>query len=176
MINHIGRKNHISTEDIAFADYSVFRECQASDVQIGSLLKSNIELGKTRYSETLKTSLPPLITRPDDVLAFEWPEMSPSFITRKRVAAPVVFGDYRENLRGAIVCIPSADPGFDWLFSHSIAGLITAWGGTNSHMAIRAGELGLPAVIGAGEINFGRWSLASVLQIDCAEQRVEILR
>ena len=52
-------------------------------------------------------------------------------------------------------------------FSYPISGLITAWGGANSHMAIRAGELGLPAVIGAGEILFKRWSSAKKLFIDC---------
>ena len=79
-------------------------------------------------------------------------------------------------LEGAIVCIPNADPGFDWLFSYPIAGLITAWGGSNSHMAIRAGELGLPAVIGAGEILYRRWSEASRLRIDCAGRQVEVLK
>ena len=81
----------------------------------------------------------------------------------------------REQLAGAIVCIEHADPGFDWLFAYPIAGLITAWGGANSHMAIRAGELGLPAVIGAGEVNYRRWSEALRLHLDCVGQRVEVL-
>ena len=59
-----------------------------------------------------------------------------------------------QKLEGRVILIPNADPGFDWLFSHKIAGLITAWGGANSHMAIRAGELGLPAVVGVGEHRF----------------------
>jgi phosphoenolpyruvate-protein kinase (PTS system EI component) len=74
-----------------------------------------------------------------------------------------------------LVCIPNADPGFDWLFSYPIAGLITAWGGANSHMAIRAGELGLPSVIGAGEALYRIWSQANRLHLDCAGRRVEIL-
>jgi phosphoenolpyruvate-protein kinase (PTS system EI component) len=78
-------------------------------------------------------------------------------------------------LAGSIVCIPSADPGYDWLFAHPIAGLITAWGGANSHMAIRAGELRLPAVIGAGEVQYHRWSKAQRLFMDCAGRRVELL-
>ena len=36
-------------------------------------------------------------------------------------------------------------------FSHNIAGLITQYGGTNSHMAIRCAELGIPAAIGIGD-------------------------
>jgi len=119
--------------------------------------------------------LPPLIAKPEDIWSFEWPETSPNFITQKQVTAPAIGCNARERLAGAIVCIPNADPGFDWLFAYPIAGLITAWGGANSHMAIRAGELGLPAVIGAGEVNYQRWSHADRLHVDCAGRRVEVL-
>jgi phosphoenolpyruvate-protein kinase (PTS system EI component) len=92
------------------------------------------------------------------------------------VTASVVSHHDRQKLAGAIVAIPSADPGFDWLFSHNIAGFITAYGGANSHMAIRANELGLPAIIGAGETLYGKWSMARLLNIDCANRRVEVLQ
>ena len=97
------------------------------------------------------------------------------FYNTKKVTAKVV--DYKNNVEIAdkIVCIPNADPGYDWLFSHSISGLITAWGGSNSHMAIRASEMGIPAVIGAGENNYKIWSEAKLLYLDCAGRRVEIL-
>ena len=176
LITQISARNGISTEDIAFCDYGVFRELQASEIPIKPSLEKNIEQGKARYSETLKISLPPLISRPEDVLAFEWPEMTPSFITSKRVTASVVSIDSGDRLEGSIVCIPNADPGFDWLFSHSIAGLITAWGGTNSHMAIRASEQRLPAVIGVGELLYQNWSRAKSLRIDCGAQWVEVLK
>jgi hypothetical protein len=42
-------------------------------------------------------------------------------------------------------------------------------------MAIRANELGLPAVIGAGEVLFEKWSKARRLDIDCANRRVEVV-
>ena len=35
--------------------------------------------------------------------------------------------------------------------------LVTQYGGANSHMAIRCAELGIPAVIGAGEKSFEEW-------------------
>ena len=83
--------------------------------------------------------------------------------------------DQSKSLDGKIVCITSADPGFDWLFSHDIAGLITCYGGANSHMAIRANELGLPAIIGAGESRYQLWAGAQRLDIDCANCKVEVI-
>ena len=56
------------------------------------------------------------------------------------------------DFKGKIVLIKQADPGFDWIFGRKISGLITQFGGSNSHMAIRSAELGIPAAIGVGEI------------------------
>jgi glutamine kinase len=42
-------------------------------------------------------------------------------------------------------------------------------------MAIRAGELGIPAVIGAGEALFERWRKARTLSLDCANQKVVVV-
>ena len=175
LIAEVGSQYGFSREDLAYCDIAVFKELHVAATDPKDVLLRSIEQGKTRYAETLKISLPPLIIRPEDVWAFELPESVPNFITQKQVTAPVVGCDVRDLLVGAIVCIPNADPGFDWLFSYPIAGLITAWGGTNSHMAIRAGELGLPAVIGAGNILYRRWASAQRLYLDCPGRRVEVL-
>ena len=175
LIAKVGADNGFGVDDIAFCNFEIFQELQVSEMAPEKLLKKSIEEGKRRYSDTLKVTLPPLITRPTDVLSFMWPDMAPNFITQNQVTAHVVSSDCRDQLKGAIVCIKNADPGYDWLFSFGIAGLITAWGGANSHMAIRAAEQGLPAIIGAGEILYSRWSGASALKIDCASHRVEIL-
>jgi hypothetical protein len=42
-------------------------------------------------------------------------------------------------------------------------------------MAIRAGELGIPAVIGAGETLFKRWQVAHKLCLDCTNQKVLLI-
>ena len=175
LITEVGGEFGFTREDLAYCDIAAFRELYVAATDPKELLLRSIEQGKARYAETLKVSLPPVIAKPEDVWAFEWPETAPNFITHKQVTAPVVGCDVREQLAGAIVCIPNADPGFDWLFAYPIAGLITAWGGANSHMAIRAGELGLPAVIGAGEVLYRRWSEALRLHLDCAGRRVEVL-
>lgn len=175
LIAEVGAQHGFSREDLAYCDIAAFKELHVAAADPKEVLLHSIEQGKARYAETLKLSLPPLIASPEDVWAFEWPETAPNFITQKQVTAPVVGCDARDTLAGAIVCIPNADPGFDWLFAYPIAGLITAWGGANSHMAIRAGELGLPAVIGAGEVLYRRWSCVQRLHLDCAGRRVEVL-
>ena len=170
-----GSRWGFSPEDLAYCDIAAFRELYVAAARPRDVLEQSIEQGKTRYNQTLSLSLPPLIVHPDDVWAFEWPAAAPNFITQKQVTASVVGYDRHHALEGAIVCIPNADPGYDWLFAYPIAGLITAWGGANSHMAIRAAELDLPAVIGAGEVLYRRWSEAPRLHIDCAGRRVEAL-
>ena len=175
LITEVGSQYGFSREDLAYCDIAAFKEIHIAATDPKDMLLRSIEQGKARYAETLKISLPPLIGNPDDVWAFDWPETAPNFITQKQVTAPVISCHVRDRLAGAIICIPNADPGFDWLFAYPIAGLITAWGGANSHMAIRAGELGLPAVIGAGEMLFRRWSTAPRLHLDCAGRRVEVL-
>lgn len=175
LITEVGAQHGFSREDLAYCDIAAFKELHVAATDPKDVLSRSIEQGKARYAETLKVSLPPLIANPEDVWAFEWPETAPNFITQKQVTAPVVGCDAREHLAGAIVCIPNADPGFDWLFAYPIAGLITAWGGANSHMAIRAGEIGLPAVIGAGEVLYRCWSAAQRLHLDCSGRRVEVL-
>ena len=158
-----GEQQGFSRDDMAYCDLASLTELHVAAADPSYVLGRAIEEGKARYQATVATALPPLIVKPDDVWAFEWPETSPNFITQKQVTAPVVESTDRKELAGAIVCIPNADPGFDWLFSYPIVGLITAWGGANSHMAIRAGELGLPAVIGAGEELYRRWAAANRL-------------
>ncbi len=170
-----GGQHGFSTDELSYANIHCIQELYAGADDPRVVLSRSIEEGKARYTETAQLWLPPLITRPEDVWSFHVPESEPNFVTQNTVTGPVVMPQERDRLDGGIVFIQSADPGFDWLFSHPISGLVTAYGGVNSHMAIRANELGLPAVIGAGEALFKRWSYADLLRIDCAGRRVEIL-
>jgi phosphohistidine swiveling domain-containing protein len=170
-----GESLGFSCDDMSYTDINVIRELSVACVNAKDLLAESIAHGRTRYEKTLQLHLPPLISQPQDAWGFFMPGCEPNFVTRKSVTALVASHTQKSDLAGAIVVIESADPGFDWIFSHGIAGLITAYGGTNSHMAIRAGELGLPAIIGAGETLFHRWKSARMLHIDCATQQVDML-
>ena len=70
------------------------------------------------------------------------------------------------NLKNKIILIENADPGYDWLFSKGISGLITKYGGANSHMAIRSAEIGIPAAIGVGEILFDKLKTYKMIELD----------
>jgi glutamine kinase len=100
---------------------------------------------------------------------------APNFVTRVRVVGPVRYLDGRKGSKGLadrVVCIENADPGFDWIFVRGIAGLITKYGGANSHMAIRCAELGLPAAIGVGEQLFGRIVGAARVNLNCLDRTI----
>ncbi len=101
---------------------------------------------------------------------------APNFVTTKAVRAEPVQLDGRTTaeveLGGKIVCIENADPGFDWIFTRGIAGLVSKFGGANSHMTIRCAELGLPAAIGVGEQTFERLVRADAVELSGAEKLV----
>jgi len=176
-----GRTLGFSVDDLSYANIGVINDLTACTDDPAGAIAASVAQGRKRYAETGQVWLPPVILGPQDVFSFEVAENEPNFVTQCKVSGPVLeLGPGtaerpHADLRGAIVFVPSADPGYDWLFSHGIGGLVTAYGGVNSHMAIRAGELQLPAVIGAGEVLFGRWSQAKRLHIDCAGRRVERL-
>ena len=81
-----------------------------------------------------------------------------------------------EILNEKIVFIENADPGYDFLFSYKLKGLVTKYGGSNSHMAIRCMELGLPAIIGTGEKIYERLSKSKKVFIDCNNKNFSIIQ
>lgn len=103
----------------------------------------------------------------------------PNFVTAKRVTAPAVLVTSRLNpstaLAGRIVLTEHADPGYEFLFSRDIAGLITRYGGAASHMAIRCTEIGIPAAIGVGDAFTHLSRVAEdgyAIALDCAQQLI----
>jgi hypothetical protein len=98
----------------------------------------------------------------------------PNYITNKRVEGEMIFlcamSSYNVDLHKKVVCIENADPGFDWIFTRGIKGLITKYGGLNSHMAIRCAEIGLPGALGVGEQLFSQLRTASVVELNCGDK------
>jgi choline kinase len=141
-------------------------------------LKTRAEEGRTRHTIAQAVELPPLLTDEHEFDAFERPAREPNFVTTETVRAPIVEPDEAEDaeLDGRIAIIPQADPGYDWLFGYDIAGLMTMYGGTNSHMAIRAAEFGLPAAIGVGESLYEQLSGFETIELNCEGKTIEGIR
>lgn len=141
-----------------------------------SVWSSVVNRRKREHIITASIKLPELITSKEDLEHFFLPESQPNYVTQSSVTAPVVVVTGScEGVDGKICLIKNADPGFDWIFSHEIAGLITAYGGANSHMAIRCAEFEIPAVIGCGEAAFINLKKVSKVRLDCAGHRIEVV-
>ncbi|MFZ0311274.1 MAG: adenylyl-sulfate kinase [Candidatus Korobacteraceae bacterium] len=176
LIKQLGEEHGLSQGDCAFLNYDVIRTLYSESGAVREALLESVARGRERHALTRHLVLPPIIASPDEVFAFHLPPSQPNFITQKTVTAPVAsVNDPPESFAGRILFVPSADPGFDWIFTRDISGFVTQYGGANSHMAIRAGELGIPAVIGAGEALFRQWQTARQLCLDCTNQKVMLI-
>lgn len=137
--------------------------------------RSRAAFNQKRWTATRAMRLPDVVREADDVLAFRLEAWRANFVTRKRVSARAVWLDDaapRPDLAGAIVVTRAADPGYDWIFAHGIAGLVTEYGGVASHMSIRAAEFGLPAAIGCGSVIMESLRGARAIELDCASEQV----
>ncbi len=173
LVKQLGEEHGLSADDCAFLDCQAIRKLHSESGSVSEVLRESVAQGREHHGLTRHLVLPPVIVSPDEAFAFHLPPTRPNFITHKSVTAPVASVDEPpERFAGRILFVPSADPGFDWIFSRDISGFVTQFGGANSHMAIRAGELGIPAVIGAGEDLYRRWRTARKLCLDCANQKV----
>ncbi len=174
LIGQLGQDHGIPLEDCAFLDFTVIRDLYHGSGDVAARLRECCAENKRRYALTQDIILPPLITSSDEVYGFHLPPSQPNFITQKSTTAAIAsITDPPESFAGKVLFIPSADPGFDWIFTRGISGFVTQFGGVNSHMAIRAGELGIPAVIGAGQALFERWGAAKRIHLDCGGRQVQ---
>ena len=179
LIGEIGQAEGISKEDCAFINIHDVYGLYVSARDVRTSLLYSIQQGKRDYEITRSVTLPPMIVSPEDVMQFFYPDSEPNYITTNRAAAAVCVleeGYPAEEMKDRIILIPSADPGYDWIFSHEIKGFITMYGGANSHMAIRAGELSIPAVVGVGAKNFDKYRRAQMLEIDAGGKLVRVLK
>jgi phosphohistidine swiveling domain-containing protein len=174
-IGRLGERAGVSLDDLSYVDLATIATLAGRPATDRRVLVDAAARGRAAYAVSRAVALPPLVTGPGDVWSFAVPQVRPNFVTRGRVVAPVADIAAGNSPRGAIAMVASADPGYDWLFARGIAGLVTAYGGVNSHMAIRALELNVPAVTGAGDALFRRWSAARTLQIDAGAGLVRVV-
>lgn len=166
----------LTRDEVSYLSYAEIESIKLNRL-IPDDLPEIIEKRKADYQITKAIELPSLISDASIFYGFEQHSSLPNYIGLNRVIAEVAsLSNENTNLRGKIVMIPQADPGYDWLFGHDIAGLITQFGGANSHMAIRSAEIGLPAAIGVGAKLYESLLVANKLELDCLGQRLRVLK
>ena len=176
LLSEVGSKLGMNKDDCSFIDIRIIYELMNSTKDLNYILNKSIKYGKLEFSKTEKLNLPSLIFKTKDIWSFSQLPSEPNFITQKKIIGQIqVASEGKVNLDRKIVFINSADPGYDWIFTKKIAGLVTKYGGANSHMAIRANELGIPSVIGAGDQFYDFWVKYNFLSIDCSKKKVEVL-
>jgi hypothetical protein len=145
----------------------------ADQAQLGRRAAYN----EKRWHVTRAMHLPDVIVHTEDVSAFTLESWRANFITHKKVSGPLVWVDETPyaDLTGAIVAIRASDPGYDWIFAHPIAGLITEFGGVASHMSIRAAEFGLPAAIGCGSVVFDSLQGVRHVELDALSEKIRLI-
>ena len=177
-----GTKYGLSTNKLANLPLSELLAAFNSNLPIKNLtqrLKESSQHHQHERKISHACQLPPLLCKLADFSAFILTEEKPNYIGSTRITATAVHlngsSEQQVKVEGCIVLIPQADPGYDWLFGQNIAGLITMYGGANSHMAIRSAEFGLPAAIGVGEQLYKSYNRATTLELDPAGETIRVI-
>ncbi len=133
-------------------------------------------IGKRRdlYKVNSEMILPEVICSERDFGYIENINSRPNYVTEKRITGNVVVleEENTKSIEGKIVVIEKADPGYDWIFSQGLAGLVTKYGGAASHMAIRCAEFNIPAAIGSGSLLYEYAAGSKKLTIDCKHEKI----
>ena len=141
-------------------------------INLENIIKENIKLNKIKLNEQKNIKLPDLIRNSKDIYFYEKQNLKGNFITNKIIVGKIKF--YKNNLKSfnnKIVVLENADPGYDFLFSYKIKGLITKYGGPNSHMAIRCAEYQIPAIIGMTE-HYDDLKENQIISINCFQKKI----
>lgn len=174
-----GNKYGISNDDLSYIKINKILDMYFNISNFSTIknLKKHIAENKKEYNSNKNIHLPDVIKTSKDLYIQFKSFNKINFISNKSITSNIINFDksiIRPNYNG-IVCIENADPGYDFLFNKNIKGLITKYGGLNSHMAIRCSELNIPALIGVGEKNFLNIKKHKIIRIDCIAKKLEFI-
>ena len=162
----VSKKHNLSLKDFENLNINEILE----NTNKKNFLKRQIEKNTKKRDLNNSINIPEIIVEPNNVFIGASVVSVPNFVTYSDVTADSVIINNKDknfNLKGKIVLIESADPGYDWIFAHGIKGLITKYGGVNSHMAIRCTELNIPAAIGCGENLYKKLINCKSINLNC---------
>ncbi len=170
ILENLGKKRSINVEKLCnFEVKNILDNLNNQKRDIKNVKSKNIrELNTT-------CKLPYLITNSSDFFVASILISKPNFVTENKVISKTFHLKKEQNtkqIKDKIVLIENADPGFDWIFNYKIKGLITKYGGVNSHMSIRCHELNIPAAIGVGEESFDKIVSKDKMILNCKDKTI----
>ena len=177
-----GKKINIKRNDFEFVPINMildsYNNLSLSKLEI--LLKKEIVQNKKKHKILNLISLPDVISNKEDIYYYEEILKNGNYITQNKIVGKTKYLKYNtnkniSNLKDKIIIIENADPGFDYIFTYGIKGLITKYGGANSHMAIRCLEMNIPAIIGIGQKKYSEIMKSNILSIDCMQKNYLII-
>ena len=181
LIAQAGIELNFSREDMSFITLNqIFKDIKKFDKKkLIQQWKKIIYIERCKRNKLDLLILPPIIFSEKNLDIIEYFVSKPNFITRKKLLSEIIHINNISRstvLDNKIILLENADPGFDWIFSKGLSGLITKYGGVASHMAIRCSELKLPAAIGCGELLYDNLISSSKILLDCENQQIIILK
>ena len=139
----------------------------------------NIRKNKKNYNFSKYIKTPDIILSENNFNFFYEDITKENYVTENEINSEITFFNHKTNFKkfnNKIVVLENADPGFDFLFSYKIKGIITKYGGANSHMAIRCMELDLPSIIGIGEKKFEELKKHKKIYINCINKTYKLIQ
>jgi phosphohistidine swiveling domain-containing protein len=170
-LQSLGKKIGVKQSDLAYIDIKTIinYHSKLENKKLATSVKEQIVENKKEYEISKLIKLPDVIKNSNDIYTFYESFNKINFITNLSLASEII--EVKKNnlskLENKIVLIKNADPGYDYIFNFKIKGLITQYGGSNSHMAIRCLELNIPAAIGLGKLHYEKIVKVKKVLLDC---------
>ena len=179
LIKKIGLRNNIKQGDLGYININSILNLyyNLDNKTLEQKLKNEIKYNKQIYKYNTLIKLPQNIISKKDIFFYTEKSSKSNFVGLGNVTGKIVHLEKIsvEKLEKKIVCIASADPGYDYIFTKKIKGLITMFGGINSHMAIRCSEFKIPAAIGVGEKMFKEIIKSKVCRLNAVSEKIDII-
>ena len=172
IVANFGQQHNLSREEMSHIPIdTIIKMIESSaGISLEDQLRKQSQINSELHTVSSAIRLPQILFDVAGAHVVPFQVSQPNFITNKKITAMCIFVAVDSepiDLCGRIVMIENADPGFDWIFAKGIGGLITKYGGINSHMAIRCAEFGIPAAIGCGEQRFEALLKTQKIHLDC---------
>ena len=179
-IKFLSKRNKINISKLSHLNIKIVKDLyyNLNNKSLKDILTKSIKENINDFEFNQYVELPQVIKKPNDVFYFIERTGKPNFFGTTVVEKEIYFlnNNNFKNLDDKIICIRGADPGYDFIFNHKILGLITEYGGANSHMSIRCSELNISAAIGVGSVSFNDIVNSKKVYLDPIAKKISLIK